>query len=64
MKPYKRYMVFEASEYYPAKWPECVADSFDTLEEAIEYGKQLIRVHGREYVAVFDRIDGEEKWTF
>ena len=52
----KRYYVVYLSEFYPAGFLNDVEDTFDTIEEAIEFAKNKF-IFG--YYDIYDRIECE-----
>ena len=57
-EPYKRFMVFEVIDYYPAGGLSDVRDSFDTLNQALAFavneGIKTLELQ------IFDRETGEQ----
>lgn len=58
MKQYKRFMFFQIEAYYPSGGLSDCDESFDTLEEALNYMK-LKNYHAYE-CELFDRVQGVE----
>jgi len=51
-EPYKRYIVFAYSQYYPGGGLSDIVNNSDTLEEAFDAARQAQRTD--DYVEIFD----------
>ncbi len=56
MEKDKRYLVFTYSSYYPLGGMSDMKESFDTIEEAIEF----IKKDDYDYKELYDRVEGVE----
>lgn len=57
---YKKYILFQFETCYPGGGLGDISESFDTLEEAIEFAKREGR---RDFNYVIDRDTWEEVWN-